>query len=552
MQRRTPTLRGAIHSGPATTERGATTLSDAVLLGKGEMRPMLSLTGVTVNAMALIAPGAFLWTTFQEQAAQTRGGHSTAPSMWTGLLFGVVLAFLTAYSYSELARIYPGAGTGSSYYFAEAAFLDKERPRHRRYARGAKLAMGWISHLYYWIYPGIMIAFIGTVIGYIYSSVGHHKLSYLPLAVICGIFATGIGYVAYRGISGSTVAAIAVNVIQIVTLVAMGIFFIVFRMTHPHEGYALSGGGSIVIPRSFVDLLLQSTIAILLLVGFESVTALGAEARNPHRDIRRGVLLSLVIQGAFCYVFEYFSANLVIAKATETATRHLSGYSAAAANAAPIKNLVQNTVNRTFGGGGVQVSLFVAVTVLLALVGTTLACRNTGVRVTYAMAKDKEMPSLLGLLHGRFATPLGGIVVLATVSGLLGIYGVQPSQVDNLTQITLASNIGTFLVYGGTCLIAFIAFASRRDRQRIKHRFIPGLGVLMNLAELLAVAYLAVTAGGSSAVNAYKALAVVGGWVLLGLVWVVANPRRREAQAVLEDRLAISSVRESHEPAISS
>src|ERR1043166_10147194 len=120
----------------------------------GEMKRSLTLTGVTVNAMALIAPGAFLWTTFQLQAAQTAGKGSTAPDMWTGLVFALVLAFLTAYSYSQLAKIYPDAGAGSSYYFAEAALLDKEKPHQRKYARFAKLTIGWISHLYYWIYPG--------------------------------------------------------------------------------------------------------------------------------------------------------------------------------------------------------------------------------------------------------------------------------------------------------------------------------------------------------------------------------------------------------------
>src|SRR5947208_16069357 len=98
-----------------------------------EMKRSLTLTGITVNAMALIAPGAFLWTTFQLQAAQVAGKSSTAPDMWTGLGFALILAFLTAYSYSELARIYPDAGAGSSYYFAEAALLDKEKPGHRRY-----------------------------------------------------------------------------------------------------------------------------------------------------------------------------------------------------------------------------------------------------------------------------------------------------------------------------------------------------------------------------------------------------------------------------------
>ena len=94
----------------------------------GEMKRSLTLTGVTMNAMALIAPGAFLWTTFQMQSSQVSGGAMTAPDMWTGLVFALVLAFFTAYSYAELARIFPDAGTGSSYYFAEAALLDKEKP----------------------------------------------------------------------------------------------------------------------------------------------------------------------------------------------------------------------------------------------------------------------------------------------------------------------------------------------------------------------------------------------------------------------------------------
>ena len=33
-----------------------------------EMQPTLGLTGLTMNAMALIAPGAFLWLTFLIQA----------------------------------------------------------------------------------------------------------------------------------------------------------------------------------------------------------------------------------------------------------------------------------------------------------------------------------------------------------------------------------------------------------------------------------------------------------------------------------------------------
>jgi amino acid transporter len=93
------------------------------------MKKTLGLTGVTVNAMALIAPGAFLWMTYQLQAANTDiSGKSTALDMWTGIVVALIVAFLTAFAFAELARRYPNAGSGSAYYFAEKAFLDRENP----------------------------------------------------------------------------------------------------------------------------------------------------------------------------------------------------------------------------------------------------------------------------------------------------------------------------------------------------------------------------------------------------------------------------------------
>jgi APA family basic amino acid/polyamine antiporter len=196
--------------------------------------------------------------------------------------------------------------------------------------------------------------------------------------------------------------------------------------------------------------------------------------------------------------------------------------------------MVHNSAHVLFGGGGEVAALIVAATVLLALVGTTLACMNTAVRVSWAMAKDKELPSVLGLLHGRFATPYGGLAVLTVLSAAIGIYGVH--TVDNLTQITLASNTGTFLVYGMTCLVAVVAFASRHDRHVVKHLVLPGLGLLMNVAELLGVVYLSIAAGGSSASDALKAIIVVVLWSALGLAWVLFNPNRHEARRLAHER----------------
>src|SRR5881394_2450715 len=101
----------------------------------------LGLTGLTMNAMALIAPGAFLWLTFFIQSAY--GAPLAAQGMWFGIAAATILCLATAVAYAELSKLYPGAG--SSYFFDEQAFLSKHQAY--RYARVAKFMVGWASHL---------------------------------------------------------------------------------------------------------------------------------------------------------------------------------------------------------------------------------------------------------------------------------------------------------------------------------------------------------------------------------------------------------------------
>ena len=492
-----------------------------------QIKRTLNLTSLTVNAMALIAPGAFLWTTFQMQAAQVNGAVSTAGEMWTGLVAALVLAFLTAISYAELSDIYPKAGSGSSYYFAEAALLEKEKSSHRQYSRIAKFGIGWISHLYYWIYPGIMVAFSATLIVYIFGLFGVKLNVPEEILVAAAIFAIINGYIAFRGVTGSTITSVAINAIQLVSLMLFSILAIVYRVAHPGLAYAATVP-SILLPHNFTNVIFQSTIAILLLVGFESVTAFGSEAINPKKDIRKAILLSLIIQGIFAYLFEYFAANYFVSTqltATTAGGATVTGYAAAGASGAPIGDMIRLIGDKMLGGTGLALVLVMAFTVVLALIGTTLACLNTGVRITYAMSKDKELPSIFGLLHGRFATPQWGIWILVAVSAAFGAYGVL--NVDNLTQITLASNTGTFLVYGITNLICLVAFWSRPGANLFKHKVIPALGFLANLMMLVGIVTLSFKAGGNTSRDTILALGMVLVWMAVGIVWFVMNTRKQ-------------------------
>jgi amino acid transporter len=258
------------------------------------------------------------------------------------------------------------------------------------------------------------------------------------------------------------------------------------------------------------------------------VTAFGSEAINPKKDIRKAILLSLVIQGVFAYLFEYFAANYFVSTqlvGTTAGGAAVTGYAAAGASGAPIGDMIRLIGDKMLGGTGLALVLVMAFTVVLALIGTTLACLNTGVRITYAMSKDKELPSVFGLLHGRFATPQWGIWVLVIVSAVVGAYGVI--NVDNLTQITLASNTGTFLVYGITNLICLIAFWSRPGANFMKHKIVPALGFLANVMMLAGVVMLSFKAGGSTSRDTILALGMVLVWMAIGIVWFVFNTRKQ-------------------------
>jgi APA family basic amino acid/polyamine antiporter len=480
-----------------------------------EMKPTLGLTGVTINAMALIAPGAFLWTTYQIQAVP-----GSALSMWASVFVATAIAMLTAVAYAQLAGRYPEAGAGSSYFFAEAAVLHKEEHRHFKYARLAKFIVGWASHLYYWVYPGVMVSFMGLVISYVIQTFVPSFGTPVQEVIVCIVFAIIVGGIAYIGVTGSTIVNIVINVIQIIALVTFSLMAIIYRTTHPAVHYLYANPLSVLLPHDFSGLLYQSTIAILLVVGFESATALAAEAKNPQRDIPRGVLLSLVIQAVIFYLFEYFATNFFIntGYASGSGKTLVTGFAAANASSAPIGDMAKIIGNALLGGNGVTFATVIAITVVLALIGTTLSCLNTGVRVTYAMGKDTELPTIFGFLHGRFRTPHVGVIVLTVLSALIGSYGVI--NADHLTQVTLISNIGTFLLYGMTCLICIVAFAGIVGRNILNTLVFPALGAILNVFMLLAVLYFSISGGGTIQSDTLIAVGFSVAWLVIGFAYL--------------------------------
>src|ERR1700704_2736051 len=210
-----------------------------------KMQPTLGLTGLTMNAMALIAPGAFLWLTYAQQCLY--GAPMAGSAMWFGIVVALLLCLATAISYAELSKLYPGAG--SSYFFAEQAFLSKTKAY--KFARIAKFAVGWASHLYYWVYPGVMVAVTAILFGYlagqlfpsVFSSAVPSPLLMVLFSIVFPFF---VAWIAYSGVNASTGVNLAINVIQISALIVFTVIAIAYRVNHVEgsKGITLNPDGA--------------------------------------------------------------------------------------------------------------------------------------------------------------------------------------------------------------------------------------------------------------------------------------------------------------------
>jgi APA family basic amino acid/polyamine antiporter len=317
---------------------------------------------------------------------------------------------------------------------------------------------------------------------------------------------------------------------------------------------------SVTSPHAFSYIIIQACIAILILVGFESVTSMGEEAKNAKRDIPRAVLLSLGIQGIVCYLVEYFAANYFLNQ----------GYTLtnAGASGAPLGDMMVMVGTWLFGSyqAGRAFMLVQAFTVFLALVGTTLSCLNTGARVTYAMGKDEEVPAHFGMLHGRTLTPHRAIWTLAAISAVIGILtvavylgGTTPAPLEakyhnvwysfglfnpetisklpnTLVIVTLVSNFGTFLLYMLTCVVAMVAFNQHHSFHGFKHVVVPVFGLVANLCCMLFYLVGPFLVSGMSLKEPYIALGICAAWGIYGAIYFLKGSKAKDIPVILKEK----------------
>jgi putrescine importer len=387
--------------------------------------------------------------------------QSTAGMVPAAYLAALVAMFFTAMSYGRMASAFPVAGSAYSYV---------------RKAISPKLGFiaGWAVLLDYLFLP-MAIWLIGAA--YLNSAFPAVPQWIWVLAFI-GI-TSAINIVGLKLANGINALLMLVQFLVLIAFVALCIHYVGGDASTPLWSIKPFFNGDMQMPL----IMSGAAIACYSFLGFDAVSTLTEETRDPRRTIPRAIMLITLIGGLIFVSVSYF-----------VQIAHPSFQFDSVDSAA-------YEIARNIGG-----DLFVTIFLIGLIVGqfaSGLSAQASGSRLLFAMGRDGVLPkSFFGTLHERFGTPVNSILLCAVVA-LLAL------KLD-VTTSTSFINFGAFLAFSLVNLSVifhyWIGGEKKGLREFVLFLLFPFIGLAADLWLMVSLDHLAIYLGLS--------------WLAIGVVYL--------------------------------
>ena len=436
-------------------------------VGDRSLRRVLTANNlVSLGIGAIIGAGIFVFT--GQAAAQYAGPAIAISFVISGL--GCLLAGLC---YAEFASMIPIAGSAYTYSYATLgeffAWIIGWDLILEYLFTSPSVAVGWSGHV---------VAFLkefGLVIPEKFTSApvdfvnGHYVLTgaVVNLPAVAIIFVLTILLVV--GIKESANFNNVMVVTKVSVLVGCICFGVWYVLAHPALAHA---NWTPFIPENtgtfgefgWSGILKGSGVIFFAYIGFDAVSTSAQEAKNPQKDLPRGILGSLAI----CTVI-FITFSIVLTGMAKYTTLN---------NAAPVVNALQSA------GAPGWLRYIVEIAAIMGLSSVCLVMLMAQPRIFFSMARDGLLPAVFAKVHPRFQTPY----VTQILTGVLAcvIAGVLP-----LALLGQLVNIGTLFAFIIVCVAVIVLRRSRPDLPRPFQTplvpLVPILGVIVCGAQMLAL-----------------------------------------------------------------
>ena len=244
-----------------------------------------------------------------------------------------------------------------------------------------------------------------------------------------------ITYLVYRGIKESrnfsnVMVILKIAVVALIIIVGGYLVFsngLTTNWTPPNDE-----GVKAFMPNGFGGVMLAVASVFFAYIGFDAVSVLAEESKNPQRDLPRGMILSLVI----CTII-YILLTLVLTGAVNY--RNFDGVGDPLA-------FIFETQNLNVG----WMQFLVAVVAVVAMTSVLLVFQMGQPRIWMSMSRDGLMPPVFQKIHPKFKTPSFATIVTGLVVGVPILFTDKTFVLDFTSIATLFAFV---LVCGGVLLI---------------------------------------------------------------------------------------------------
>ena len=387
----------------------------------------------------------------------------------TTIVIAMVAMMLTAFSYGRMAALYPSAGSAYTY-------VGRGLGAHWGFMAG------WAMCLDYLVIPLINTVYCALTLQRMFPAVHYSVWTVLFVAVITILNLGGI-----RATARANIALLVVMTVVIVAFVGLAMRYLVHGAGW---GHVLSSE-PFYNPETFdVKAIGRATsLAALTYIGFDGVTTLAEEVRNPKRSVLLAVVLVCFITGIFSTVEVYLAQRVWPDYATFT-------------------NPETAFLDVTQRVGGTYLFQAMALILVVACLGSGLAGQAGAARLLYGMGREGVLPRrIFGHLNSKTGIPNYNMILI----GAITLAAVPWLDYEFAARLL---NFGAFLAFMGVNLatIAEYYFRRREGRPRIVvDLLIPGLGFLFCLAIWLNLSMPAKVAGSI--------------WLVIGLLYDAVKSR---------------------------
>ena len=444
-----------------------------------QLHRVLTLKDLVIYGIILIQPVAAL--PLFGHANDISHGHAV-----TTILIAMVGMIFTAISYGRMANLYPAAGSAYTY-------VSKGIHPY------VGFIAGWSMFMDYMFIPIICIIYCGIT--------ASHLFPFIPYLLWLFIFAVLFTLLNLRGLKMASMTNwILMIIMSIVVFYFMGaairyIFIkdglpglFSFRPFYDPNNFSLKPVAS------------ATALAALTYIGFDGITTLSEEVKNPKRNVLLAAVLTCVITGVWS------GAQIYLAQLSwPDWSSFTHGLTSNEARNNALDTAIMSVAYR-IGGSVLDISL--TVVLLVASIGSGITAQIGASRLLYGMGRDGIIPKkFFGHLDKKYSTPNYNII-------MIGIIALLSSLFFNYEECASLINFGAFFAFMAVNIASIREYYFRKEKKTFKSfliNFLPaGIGFIICLFIWLNLPARTFIIGGS--------------WMIAGIIYLAIKTKGFQKQ----------------------